>query len=237
MEAIADMLEAVFKAIRELVTFADPILLSVGAVASVLIVGRIILIVTHNLSSIFRSFPEKQVSSLPPSPQPADSTDTLPTPQTQESPPVSAWSNLCIWIGLISTLLFIGYLVSQSAERGRNQAAKALVDSVAADVQAQRIALKPGVPQQDLPVRDPWGNPLQFFLHETSAGTLFVVRSSGPDEKMATADDLIGIKGDARIAKEFNDDLAIKWKEMTRRPWDVEAILNRTPEPQAPVAP
>lgn len=243
MEAIAGMLEAVFRAICELIVLAVTILLWFAGAVLVLIVGSIIWMFTGKRPPIPRPFPTRRHSSPPfppPSPtpsQPADSTDTLAPSPTQETPPNRGWPIQGIGVGGVLVLIAIGLLMSQSAEKRRKKEAKALVDSVAADVRAQWIPWQSGVPRQDLPVRDPWGNPLQLFLDETSGGTLFVVRSSGPDRKMATIDDLLSIKADVKSAKEFADDLGVKAAEIAKRRWNIDLKINRAPPQQTPVAP
>ncbi|HUG67128.1 MAG TPA: hypothetical protein VMM76_05230 [Pirellulaceae bacterium] len=85
----------------------------------------------------------------------------------------------------------------------RLQVAK-LADSFSQQIKEQQIAdPKPGL----LPDRDAWEQPIELFVDKALLGSLVVVRSSGPDRKSGSIDDILATRVIRSPAKQVGGEL------------------------------
>jgi hypothetical protein len=104
----------------------------------------------------------------------------------------------------VATLVIQSRLRRQRIESTRAQVAE-LADSFAKRIKDREVAApEPG----ELSDRDAWKQPIGLFVDKALLGSMVVVRSSGPDRKSGTLDDILAIRVIPANAKDLGGELA-----------------------------
>ncbi len=123
-----------------------------------------------------------------------------------------SYTHAAIIGSLIPLVLVCGIVTWVVRERVRKQRVadthaqlKKLADAFANQIQDEDIAdPEPG----NLPDRDSWRQPIELFVDKALLGSLVVVRSSGPDRKPGSIDDILDTRVIPASAKDVGGELA-----------------------------
>lgn len=119
-----------------------------------------------------------------------------------------------IIIGCVATWMIRDRIRKQRIAETRFQIKK-LADRFSEQIQDKEVA--DPVPGK-LRDRDVWQQPIELFVDKTLLGSLVVVRSSGPDRKPGSVDDLLEIHVIRASAKEVGGELAHRgWNALRNR--------------------
>jgi len=137
------------------------------------------------------------------------------TPQSSR-PSREAFVVLCVTItGVVAVMAWMGidHRIREARIRTTRQLVQHWADQLMADEQRKQQLgqrLLPGLLKSDrkqLAAHDAWNQPLELFVDETPAGTLLVVRSSDPDRKTGTIDDLLEIRPVTKNLQQMSHEL------------------------------
>lgn len=101
------------------------------------------------------------------------------------------WATLLVSLGVGVGAVYVQHRVNEQRIADTTIRIERLVDDFA---QQARDDSTPNPVPGVLNERDAWQQPLQLFVDETILGTLIVVRSSGPDRKTGSVDDLLAVR-------------------------------------------
>ncbi|HBJ38194.1 MAG TPA: hypothetical protein DDZ51_26255 [Planctomycetaceae bacterium] len=173
-----------------------------------LIVEFIVLALTQGISAASRQF---KLRSQERAEAQSSRKAQIGVPASNGVPPISGKQSAI----LASIVLFViicigGTLVIRDRIRKQRIAAtqsqvKTLADTFAEQMKDDAVAdPEPG----KLVNRDAWRQPLELFIDKSLLGSLIVVRSSGPDRKSGSIDDLLAIRVVRAQAKDVGGELA-----------------------------
>lgn len=188
MEAIAEMIGAIFVAIFELVFLGIQLVLTGLA----LIVEVAITAMFQGRAAAAEKYRQRRAASettqKSDSNQPGDS--AAPTTQVSVK---RQWA-----IGILIVLFSVGYggIAWYQRELTKQRVAQTWkqIDLLADRFSAQVKLPQPQLPEGKLPDLDAWRTPCELFVDEWLLGTLIVARSWGPDSRHGTLDDLLAIR-------------------------------------------
>jgi len=145
----------------------------------------------------------------------AQQTAKRETSQSSRSSPEACVVLFVTITGVVAVIAWMG--IDRRIREARIQTTRKLVqqcaDQLMADQQQKQQLgqrLLPGLLKSDrkqLPAHDAWKQPLELFVDETPAGMLLVVRSSGPDRKTGTIDDLLEIRPITKNLQQMSNEL------------------------------
>jgi hypothetical protein len=137
----------------------------------------------------------------------ATTTETRPSISLKQAAIIGAIVGAIVVVSVgfgVITWVVQGRIRQQRIEATRSQVAE-LADSFSNQIKDRNVAAPvPG----GLPNRDAWNQPMELFVDKTLLGSLVVVRSSGPDRKSGTIDDILAIRFIRANAKDVGGELA-----------------------------
>lgn len=204
MQAIAELLGALIGA---LVQALVGILEAVAGLLAI-VAEFIFLALTQGLSNASEKYRQRKADCKSRNEAATASNDTTAAetrPSISRKHTAILGSIVVVFVGCGVTIWVIQSRIRQQRiESTRAQVAE-LADSFANQIKDRKAAApEPG----ELPDRDAWKRPLELFVDKTLLGSLVVVRSSGPDRKSGTIDDILAIRVIQANAKEVGGELA-----------------------------
>lgn len=214
MEAIGELIAALFGALVE-VLFG---LLQVVAGLFAIALEFVFLSLTQGLSAASQQYKKRKEERAE---QLAAAKTTAATPVTNDAPSISLKQSAI----LVSIVFFvivcsvITWVIQDRIQKQRiaetRSQVKKLADTFAAQIKDEEVAdPEPGKLQD----RDAWQQPIELFVDKALLGSLVVVRSSGPDRKSGSIDDILATRMTRASAKEVGGELAKR---------SIKAIRNR----------
>jgi len=204
MQAIAELIAALIAA------FAATFVAMVEAFAALLaLVAEFVFVaLTQGLAAASEKYKQRQTersSRQAAATAWADATTTETRPQIslKQAAIIGAIVVVSVGFGVI-TWVVQSRIRQRRIEATRSQVAE-LADSFSNQIKDRNVAAPaPG----GLPNRDAWNQPMELFVDKFLLGSLVVVRSSGPDRKSGTIDDILAIRVIRANAKDVGGELA-----------------------------
>lgn len=204
-------MEAIFELIAALVgALAEALIGLIGAFAALLaaLLEFVFLAVTQGMSAASRKYESRKQQRAERLATAKTATDLRP----QDDTPSISLKQSAILVSIVFFAIICGlatWVVSDRMRKQRVAETRSQVETLA-DRFAQQIneneaaSPKPG----KLLDCDAWNQPIELFVDKALLGSLVVVRSSGPDRRSGSVDDILATRVSRASAKEVGGELA-----------------------------